>query len=74
MSRSHAYRGDSDRQLAALARHAVLDTATQQDAEHLEALAEAALGVPPTASYPVRDDYTYTVAVNGRTIECSIWS
>ncbi|MFD1313735.1 protealysin inhibitor emfourin [Streptomyces kaempferi] len=56
---------------AGLARHAVLDTATRPDAEGLEALAEAALGAPPTASHPVGDGYTYTVAVDGRTIECA---
>lgn len=54
------------------ARHAVLDTATRPDAEHLEAPAEAALGAPPSVSSPVRDGSTYTVAVDGRTIECSI--
>jgi hypothetical protein len=56
---------------AGLARHAVLDTAARPDAEHLRALAEAALDAPPTVSHPAPDGFTYTVAVDGRTIECA---
>ncbi|NJP42156.1 protealysin inhibitor emfourin [Actinacidiphila epipremni] len=54
---------------AGLSRHAVLDTATRPDAEHLHALAEAALGAAPTVPVPHPDGYAYTVDVDGRTIQ-----
>ncbi|NUS11541.1 MAG: hypothetical protein HOY69_09090, partial [Streptomyces sp.] len=56
---------------AGLARHAVLDTATRPDADHLHALAESALAAPPTAPRPVPDGFSYTVTVDGRTLECA---
>lgn len=54
---------------AGLTRHAVLDTAARPDAEHLRALAEAALAAPPTVSGPTPDGYSYLLTADGRTAE-----
>lgn len=55
-----------------LPRHAVLDTTDRPDAGHLHALAEAALTPPPPDSPgPVRDRFTYSLTVDGRTVECA---
>lgn len=55
-----------------LPRHAVLDTADHPDAGRLHALAEAALTPPPPESHPPRPDaFSYSLTVDGRTVECA---
>ncbi|MFI0719767.1 protealysin inhibitor emfourin [Streptomyces sp. NPDC021224] len=56
---------------AGLSRHAVLDTAARPDADHLHALARSALSAPPTVPTPTRDGYTYTLTIDGSTIEAA---
>lgn len=54
---------------AGLSRHAVLDTAARPDADHLHALAHSALAAPRSAPTTARDGFTYTLTIDGRTVE-----